>query len=256
MKTIYIRGGKVNNTAINVMKHHFEELGHKVVRDKNDPLGWDVGLSWGCSYQGPKPFLNANVNRFDKFNCFKEFRDAGVLCPLTFAVDNMRNRDYNLLLLNLPILARKKHHTKGKDIEVCRTRADVERVLHNGKHAFFSVWIPTDTEYRVWVFKNKALAVYEKQYKDEGEYEGFCRNRRFGFSFEKRDDLRGIATIEGPCIKAVKALGMDWGAVDILKGKDRKYYVLEVNSMPHIDTIKRSSGIRLAKAVSDWAEAQ
>jgi len=256
MKTIYLRGGKANNTAINVMKHHFEELGHKVVRSKEDPF--EVGLSWGCSYNGPKPFLNANVNQFDKFNCFKEFRDAGVLCPTTFDVNSAipMYKSEEARPEKFPWLARKLRHTKGKDIVVCKTLADACIVRRNGEHSFFSVWIPTDTEYRVWVFKNKALAVYEKQYKGDGEYEGFCRNRRFGFSFEKRDDLRGQATIESPCIKAVKALGMDWGAVDILKGKDGKYYVLEVNSMPHIDTIRRSSGIRLAKAVSDWAEAQ
>jgi len=260
MQTIYIRGGKANNTAINVMKHHFEELGHKIVRSKEDPF--EVGLSWGCSYHGPKPFLNANVNQFDKFSCFRKFEEAGVMCPVTLGSEEMRGiKAFDSIYdgefrRTLPWLARKSHHSKGKDIVVCKTFDEVECVIRAGEHAFFSVWIPTDTEYRVWIFQNKALAIYEKQYKGEGEYEGFCRNRRFGFSFEKRDDLRGQATIEGPCIKAVKALGMDWGAVDILKGKDGKYYVLEVNSMPHIDTIKRSSGIRLAKAVSDWAEAQ
>jgi len=29
---------------------------------------------------------------------------------------------------------------------------------------------------------------------------------------------------------------------------------LEVNSMPHIDKPARSSGVRLAKAISNWAE--
>jgi len=147
MKTIYIRGGKANNTAINVMKHHFEELGHKVVRSKEDPF--EVGLSWGCSYHGPKPFLNGNVNQFDKFNCFKEFQAAGVLCPTTFSVNEGIHRVNPPSRNTTPWLARKSHHSKGKDIEVCRTLADIMRIYHNGEHTFFSVWIPTDTEYRV-----------------------------------------------------------------------------------------------------------
>jgi len=247
VKTIYIRGGKANNTAINVMKHHLEALGHPVTRSKEDPF--QVGLSWGVSYEGDKPFLNSHVNRFNKFTAFTKFRDAGVMCPVTFPInDALRHNN------QLPWLARRKQHTKGKDIVVCKSARDIANVANAGDHDFFSVFIPVATEYRVWVLHDKAFATYEKVFKGEGEYEGFARNRRFGFSFQKRDDLVGSHQLEGPCIAAVKSLGMDWGAVDILKGKDGKYYVLEVNSMPHISNIQRSCGVRLAKQVSMWAE--
>lgn len=257
MKTIYIKGGKANNTAINVMKYHFEQLGHKVVRSKEDPS--QVVLSWGCFYDGPKPCLNGHVNQFDKFNCFKQFRQSGILCPETFDINSKLSDHYSAhpsFKNTFPWLARKVHHSKGKDIVVCKNIQEACNIRRNGEHAFFSVWIPTDTEYRVWVLHDKAFATYEKVFKGEGEYQGFMRNRRFGFSFQKRDELRGNQQIEGPCIKAVKALGMDWGAVDILKGKDGKYYVLEVNSMPNISNTKRSCGVRLAAAVSKWAEAR
>ena len=248
MKTIYLNGGKASNTAIQVMTWHLGCLGHMIVRTPDDP--YEVGLSWGRSYHGPKPFLNKGVNQFDKYNAFKAFREAHVECPYIYGIEEYRGA------FKLPVLARKKHHSKGKDIVVCKTIADVGRVQDQGTHAFFSVYIPIDTEYRVWVFQDKAFATYEKVYTGVGEYKGFMRNRRFGFEFSKRDNLVGTATIEGPCIKAVKALGMDWGAVDILKGKDGKYYVLEVNSMPHISNTKRSCGVRLAKQVSMWAERQ
>jgi glutathione synthase/RimK-type ligase-like ATP-grasp enzyme len=250
MQTIYIRGGKGSNTAIKVMMHHFDELGHKVVRNSEDPFG--VGLSWGCSYEGPKPFLNAHVNRFNKYTAFSKFRDAGVACPTTFEI-NSKLAD---IKAPFPWLARKKQHSKGKDIVVCKNIAEACDIRREGTHTFFSAYIPIDVEYRVWVFKDKAFATYEKVYKGAGEYQGFMRNRRFGFEFSKRNNLVGNPTIEGPCIKAVKALGMDWGAVDILKGKDGKYYVLEVNSMPHISNIKRSCGVKLAAHVSKWAERQ
>lgn len=259
MKTIYLAGGKSSNTAINIMKQHLESLGHRVTREAKDPRGWDVTLRWGISYHGDKPALNARVNQFDKYDCFKQFRMDGVLCPVTVGMNDalyISCRGLERGIPSLPWLARKRHHVKGKDIFVCQTPYDIEQVLRLNEHDFFSVFIPTETEYRVWVFQDRSLAVYEKQFKGEGEYEGFMRNRRFGFKFEKRDDLRGCEEIEEPCIKATKALGMNWGAVDILKGKDGKYYVLEINSMPHIDSVKRSSGIRLANAVSQWAEAQ
>lgn len=255
MKTIYLAGGKSSNTAINIMKQHLEGLGHRVTRDAKNPLGWDVTLRWGVSYHGDKPSLNARVNQFDKYDAFNKFREHGVLCPVTIGM-NLFEMALPLKNPSFPWLARKRHHVKGKDIKVCLTLDDVRETYHGREHDFFSVFIPTETEYRVWVFQDRSLAVYEKQFKGEGEYEGFMRNSRFGFKFEKRDDLRGCEEIEVPCIKAVKALNMDWGAIDILKGKDGKYYVLEINSMPHIDSTQRSSGIRLANAVSRWTEAQ
>lgn len=254
MKTIYIAGGKANNTACNIMKYHLEQLGHRVTRDAKDPLGWDVTLRWGVSYRGDKPSLNAHVNQFDKFEAFGAFEQAKVNCPVVFPVGEVAC-GYGELP-DLPWLGRRVQHTKGKDIVVCKTRKDIENVLDRQQHDFFSVFIPTQTEYRVWVLKDNAFAIYEKVFKGDGEYEGFMRNRRFGFKFEKRDNLRGTKEIEQPSIRAVEALNMDWGAVDVLLGKDGKFYVLEVNSMPHIDSKTRSSGIRLAAHVSKWTEAQ
>lgn len=250
MKTIRILGGKEDNQSIKIVTHHLTMRGHVVTRDMDIPF--DVGVSWGCSYQGQKPWLNGGVNRFNKFNCFKEFEKAGVLCPTTFPI----NEGIHRLDFNGPWLARRIKHSKGKDIKICTSKEERMRVYNRGKHDFFSIFIPTKTEYRVWVFKDKAFAIQEKVYKGEGEYKGFLRNNRFGFMFEKRDNLRGLNALEVPCILAVGALGMDFGAVDILQGKDEKYYVLEVNSMPQIDSIERSSGKRLAGRISKWAEKQ
>lgn len=251
MKTIYIRGGKGSNTAINVMRKHFEGLGHTVVRGKEDPS--EVVVSWGCSYHGPKPCVNGNVNAFNKDNCFERFREKGVPCPQTFSIKEGLHRG---IVRGQVFLARESKHSKGKDIVVCKTNDDLMAVARQGVKTFFSVFIPTETEYRVWVFKGKAFAIYEKVFKGGGEFQGYNRNRRMGFDFSKRDEMRGTHQIEGPSIKAVEALGMEWGAVDILKGKDGKYYVLEVNSMPNINNTKRSSGVRLAAAISKWAEEQ
>jgi hypothetical protein len=150
------------------------------------------------------------------------------------------------------LLARNVRHTKGKDIIVCKSLAEIRKAAL--KREFYVKWIPTQTEYRVWVFKKRILSVSEKVYKGEGEYTGYIRNRRFGFKFVKRDDLREAPYLGQLCVNAVKALEMDFGAVDVLAGKDGEHYVLEVNSMPAIDSVKRSSGIRLAASISKWAE--
>jgi hypothetical protein len=260
MKSIYIAGGCKGNTAVNILKGHLETLGHHVTRDAKDPLGWDVTLRWGVSYHGNKPAINAGVNAYDKMDSLVRFRACDILGPKVINMAQATDWAYGNQpkFPKLPWLARKRRHVKGKDIRVCKTWDDVTDVLDydngNCSHDFFSVFIPTQTEYRVWVLHNHVFGIYEKVFKGEGEYEGFMRNHRFGFKFEKRDNLRGMKEIEVPCAKAVKALDMEFGAVDVLLGKDGKFYVLEVNSMPHIDSPKRSTGIRLANLLSEWAE--
>ena len=250
MKTIYLAGGGPKNTAIKVLSQHLENKGHRVTRDAQDPNGWDVTVRWGVSYHGNKPALNARVNRWDKMEHLGIFDEHGIPAPaLRMNSDRIKQDD-------LPVLARKRHHQKGQDIIVCKSLAEAKRIEAQYQPDFFTPWIPTATEYRVWVINGRAIAVYEKVFKGEGEYTGFMRNHRFGFKFQNSENMLRDKDLVNPAIKSVKVLEMDFGAVDVLKGKDGKYYVLEVNSMPHIDSTERVSGIRLANEISRWAEEQ
>lgn len=247
MKTIYIRGGSAKNTAVRILTQHLEQLGHKIVRSKDEPF--DVVLGWGTSRQGVQgPMLNADVNLYNKFQAINIFKRAGIPAPVVAL--NPRE-----LTPPFPWLARKFQHKCGRDIIPVQSIGQANRIQIQAGINFFSQFVPTKTEYRVWSFKNKVLAVYEKVWKGEGEYDGIQRNHRFGFKFERREDLRD-SDIGTWGSQAVAALEMDFGATDIIEGRDGEYYVLEVNSMPSIDDAKKSSGIRLANAVSKWAERQ
>lgn len=52
--------------------------------------------------------------------------------------------------------------------------------------------------------------------------------------FEKRDRFPLIKRIEDLAIKAIKILGYQYGAVDILMNKERELFVVEINSHPAI----------------------
>jgi glutathione synthase/RimK-type ligase-like ATP-grasp enzyme len=153
---------------------------------------------------------------------------------------------------SLPWFARKFAHERGKDIFVCKTKADVRERVQWYDHDFFTVYIPHDMELRAWVWKDEVFAVYHKQYRQHS-LENY---KNMEFRSELRDDLLRTRTLTGGAIDAVKALKMDFGAVDILHGLNGKYYVLEVNSMPDISSTIRVSGIRLADRIHRWAEAQ
>jgi len=252
MKKIYIRGGAKEESGVKVMQTHLEEYGHKVVRSKQED--YDCILCWGCStrdaYVKNVPALNANVNIFNKFEAMLLFDEAGLKIPklISPAVALMSHK---LFELSKPWFARNFHHEKGLDIELCEKFSQVQTIVEEGKKEFFSVYVPHTMELRLWVYKEKVFAAYEKKYKNPS----VMNFKTMEYRSEKRDDLLMMSQMCFQAVKAVKTLKMDFGAVDVLVHPTNGTYILEVNSMPDISSLERVSGIRLAKSVHDWAEA-
>jgi len=237
---------KIGGSA--AIETHLVGLGLKVHRGLLLPNFFDYNVvCWGQPYDGLFPCLNANCNRFNKMTHLEMFEKAGILAPICKgALENLQK--------NKIALARNESHQKGLDIIICRNQEELDEAMV--ERDFWVEWIPTRTEYRVWVFRDKVLAVYEKQFKGDGPYEGYMRNHRFGFEFVSRN-MEGIGGMRelGKCsVAAVKCLDLDFGAVDVIRGKDGKFYVLEVNTAPNIDSPERKSGIELARCIKEWAE--
>ncbi len=109
----------------------------------------------------------------------------------------------------------------------------------------YTKYIPKTEEYRVHVFKDEAFFIQRKARKKEvpdEEVNWKIRNLAGGFIFANQDVQVANACKE-EAVKAVKALGLDFGAVDIIWNKKRdKYYVLEVNTAPGLgnqDTLEK-----------------
>lgn len=92
-------------------------------------------------------------------------------------------------------------------------------------------------EYRIHVFGRQAIHVQRKARKKDvpdDKVNWKIRNHANGFIFqiqgvEVPDEANEVA------IKAVAALGLDFGAVDIIYTTDRKWLALEVNTAPGIE---------------------
>ena len=52
-------------------------------------------------------------------------------------------------------------------------------------------------------------------------------------------------------VRAVSCVGADYAGVDIIQGRDGKFYVLEVNSMPAWNGLQRVSRIRISDHLVD-----
>lgn len=250
MKTIYIRGGDKDSPGVYALKYHLKAKGHEVVRSREEKH--DRIVCWGVSTRelnAPKPSLNGNVNLYNKLQALTLFAKADVPVPTILGLEPSLTQK-RLFNRTKPWFGRRIHHEKGKDIVVCNVWDEVENTVEYRQADYFSVYIPHTHELRVWTFRGKALAVYHKQYKEPG----IDNYKRLEFRSELRDDLLEDKHLCQYAVDAIKALKMDWGAVDILRGEDGEDYVLEVNSMPDISSTERVSGIRLASAISKWAE--
>jgi len=136
MKTIYIRGGEKGESGPMVLKHHLENIGHKVVRSKDKD--YDAVVCWGVSLRDPLvrrvPSLNGNVNLFNKFEALRRFEKAKVPIPVTVAsyelMDGVGHHDMG------PWFGRKFHHERGKDITVYKNYNDIVR---NGAKDFYTL---------------------------------------------------------------------------------------------------------------------
>lgn len=212
-------------------------------RDKGAP-GGDAVINWGISGSDERPTLNAKANG-SKYEQLLKLEAKGVLVPKAVRLFE-RGREFRL-----PALARRDRHAGGTDIIVIKGPAGLTQIPRD--YAYLTELIDSDAEFRTWIFREKHLVTYEKVKKRDAERPGFGRNYAQGYGFDRRDDApEGVMAIG---IAAVRALDLDFGAVDILHGTDGRYYVLEVNTAPRIESPSRTCAQRLVRELKGWIRA-
>lgn len=193
----------------------------------------DVLIRWGAPAKVSKKPTKV-LNRADaiqaasnKRQALETMRAAGIRVPEIFkGTENS---------LPFPLLGRKDHHVGANDIVLCMQTRDIERAKKAGC-THFSRYIPTKAEYRVHVFGDQIIKVSQKILTNpEQALQPWIRNLGAGYTFRQSEDrLSGAA--RGMATDAVHALGLTFGAVDLILGDDGHAYVLEVNTAPGLQT--------------------
>lgn len=98
----------------------------------------------------------------------------------------------------------------------------------------YTKYIPKTQEYRLHVFQGEVFFTQRKARKKEipdEEINWKVRNHANGFIFAHNEGVELPGEARNNAILAVAALGLDFGAVDMIYNKKQdKYYVLEVNT--------------------------
>lgn len=158
--------------------------------------------------------------------------------------------------LSPPLFGRRIHHTRGNDIVVvqCGRPNPLKRVSD-----FYTTIVPKAKEFRVWAFRGVPIGTYEKVLTYKWKLGGKGRsldvwNWKNGYAYtfvhpkDAPKELKKLGTM------AVDALGLDFGAVDIIQGKDGKFYVLEINSAPGTEG-RRQALVSLVNHIEAWVKA-
>lgn len=100
-------------------------------------------------------------------------------------------------------------------------------------------------EYRVHIFKDRVFDFAKKRKKLEGEANPFIKNHSNGWVFCREGEVLPDL-VKKECIKAIQALGLDFGALDVLyREKENKAWILEVNTAPGLEGTTLDKYIRI-----------
>lgn len=137
------------------------------------------------------------------------------------------------------VFGRKKTHTQGRDIIIVSLEKEtLEKQLlvrPPRRRDFWTIEIPKSAEYRAHPMLGKVVKVARKLLRSEFSKEEKVRNLdSCTFSYRRNPNSEQLNKL---ALEAAEAYGVDFAAVDLLKGTDGKYYVLEVNLRPRLSDL-------------------
>jgi len=195
-------------------------------------------INWGSS--SPPVFLDRGwpgevLNRWcsvrsagNKLLTFQRLKEAGVSTP-EFTTNHDEAHDW--LRSGIAVVERNTLTThSGQGI-----------IIRNGNSAQISPdcrlitkYVKKSAEYRVHVFKGRVIDVQQKRTRRDTFIDYQVRSYNNGWVFCREDCSPDNSVLE-ESIAAVQALGLDFGAVDVIWNSHyEKAYVLEVNTAPGI----------------------
>lgn len=236
---IFVNQYKAGSKSAKALVKGLQEVGVEAKRIKkvgskykHDPEN-HVVVNWGDSHcKHHANMLNksdAVASASNKYSTFEALQEAGVQAVPSFfskedAINFLTAKEGRVIYCRTLLQG-----SQGDGIVIAKTPDE----LVNAKLYTGGLLSEGRKEFRVHVFKGEVLHVQQKRrrngWRDNPDYSDEVRNLKGGWIFgikdvEIEDETKATA------VSAVEALGLDFGAVDILQTPNGKGWVLEVNT--------------------------
>jgi len=208
---------------------------HTIINWGNSELG-----SW---HRGTTKYLNHPYTvalASNKIKSFVSFKESNVSCP-KFFTNKEELIQYTVGLSEFPLVycRTKISGHSGEGIVLANNVSELVSA------PLYTLGIKIKREYRIHVFKDKVICCAKKTHKDGERPNNLIRNLDNGWVF-KQEGIEVPENVQEVAIEAIEALGLDFGAVDIIIDKDLNPFVLEVNT---------ACGLKNEKTLSSYVTA-
>ena len=192
----------------------------------------------------------------DKYRTYLKLADYSINQPNTALITDAEKSKEAFEKLNskYPIILKTLRGSKGVGVLFVESEKGLDslcQVLYKQDEdadLLLQEFIPNEYDVRVLVLGGKVLANMKRPV-----IEGDFRSNVSQGSEPVKIDLTEVEITE--CLKAAKAVGGLWTAVDFIPSKNREKeppYILEVNSSPGTEGIEKASGQNISKEVIEF----
>lgn len=200
----------------------------------------DVSIRWGCTPRVPTR-IDIEYNKreavklaSDKGKCRQFLYDRGIPVPEPVRLDFVWESQF-------PIIVRPSFHQRGRNFLLFNNSFELRSKwgeILNLRQPYASRLFPKSKEYRVHVAHGKVLLVQEKlQTSPSQSAVNWNHENGYAFSVVPWKDYRG--SIVRLSVDTIEAIGLDFGAVDILADPTisglPNAVVCEVNTAPKLE---------------------
>lgn len=234
------------NPATRVLKNQYYRTfennnSERLIKRDDVTLENSVVVRWGSREKLPTDKGTVVYNNSmaikdatDKKKSREMFIEKGVSTPRLVTPNNIDEVE------QYPIIARPLVHSKGRNFVTLANRTEFLNHFNKAKTKewYYSEFVDKDREFRVHAGHGKVLALMEKTQPGDGNIAwNRAQNDTEPFEYIKWSEVdnQNLKPVLDEGLKAIAALGLDFGGVDVML-KDGVAYVLEVNTSPTLNS--------------------
>lgn len=225
-------------------------------------LFWDkdIKLASFLESDGIKVFNSSESIRIcdDKSYTFLKLRNKGIKQPKTFfspllfyhnMTENDEILDFIIGELGLPFVFKECFGSFGKQVSLVSSKSEfIEKIKKADTWSYIMQEFITSSfgkDLRLYVVGDKVIASMKRE-NSSGDFRANIEVGSIGTAYNPSDEQKELA------IKVVKELGLSFGGIDILFGKDGEPVFCEANSNAYFNEINKVANIRVEDHIFDY----